>query len=153
MQVYKPRKVEFNRLVTTGGWSVKVYQLTCRSKFESEGVLDNAILNLPSWLEKSERLGFETHRTAFLIVHEGRDGVWTLLNWWIGGEMLRSITFYTDFNQPNEFLRLPKEGFMTCVWEMAVTIFEREMWIEHVLKKADNPNFTAYLGANLNGKV
>ncbi len=153
MRIYKPRKVEFTRMVTTGGWSIKVYQITCRLKFESEGVLDNAVSNLPRWLEKSKTLGFETYRAAFLIVHEGRDGVWTLLNWWTGGEMLHSITFYTDFNQPDEFQMLPKEGFMACVWEMAVTIFEREMWIEHILKKAGNPDFTAYLEAKLNKEV
>jgi hypothetical protein len=153
MRIYKPRKVEFNRMVTTDGWSVKVYQLTCRLEFESKGVLDNAVLNLPKWLERSKTLGFETYRTAFLIVHEGHDGVWTLLNWWIGGEMLQSITFYTDFNKPDEFQMFPREGFMACVWEMAVIIFEREMWIEHILRQADNPDFTTYLEAHLNKEV
>lgn len=153
MKTYQPRRVEFNRMVTIDGWNVKVYQITYRLQFESKGVLNKAILKLPEWLEKSKTLGLETYRTAFLIVHEGRDGVWTLLNWWIGGEMLQSITFYTDFNRPNEFQMLPKEGFMACVWEMAVTNFEREMWIEHILKKAEHPNFTAYLEANLNKEV
>lgn len=153
MKTYKPRRVEFNRMVTVDGWNVKVYQITYRLQFESEEVLNKAILNLPEWLEKSKTLGRETYRTAFLIVHEGRDGVWTLLNWWTGGEMLHSITFYTDYSKPKDFQMLPKEGFMACVWEMAVTSFEREMWIEHILKKAANPDFTAYFEAHLNDEV
>jgi hypothetical protein len=153
MQAYKPRRVEFNRMVSIEGWNVKVYQITYRLQFESRGVLDKAILRLPEWLEKSKTLGFETYRTAFLIVHEGRDGVWTLLNWWTGGEMLQSITFYTDYREPKEFQMLPKEGFMACVWELAVTSFEREMWIKHILKKAGNPDFNAYLEAHLNAEV
>ena len=140
-------------MVTIDGWNVKVYQITYRLKFESKETLDKAVLNLHTWLEKSKTLDFETYRTAFLIVHEGRDGVWTLLNWWTGGEMLRSITFYTDYSKPKEFRMLPKEGFMACVWEMAVTSFEREMWIEHILKKAGSPDFTAYFEARLNAEV
>lgn len=153
MEPYKPRRVEYNRTVTIDGWNVKVYQITCRLRFESEGVLNEAILKLPEWLEKSKALGFETYRTAFLIVHEGRDGVWTLLNWWAGCEMLQSITFYTDYGKPKEFQMLPKEGFMACVWEMAVIFFEREMWIEHILKRAGNPDFNAYFEAHLNDEV
>jgi hypothetical protein len=153
MRLYQTRKVEFNRVVTVGVWSVKVYQITHRLKFESEGILDHAVLNLPAWLERSNTLGFETHRTAFLIVHEGRDGVWTLLNWWLGGEMLQSITFHTHHDRPGVFRMLPQEGFMACVWEMAVTAFEREMWIEHILKKAGNPDFAAYLAAHLDEEV
>lgn len=151
--VYKPRKVEFYRLEETNDWNIKVYTITCRNAFESKGVLENVIENLPILLERSKLLGFETYKAAFLIVHEGRDGIWSLLNWWIGGEMLQSTTFYTDFNKPSKIQTRPKEGFMACVWEMAVISFERKMWIEHILKKAKNPDFTGYLGKYLSKEV
>lgn len=141
---YKPRKTEFQQLATVKGWNVKVYTITNQNRFKSKTVLENAIANLPKWLERSKLLGLETHKTAFLIVHEGRDGIWSLLNWWIGGEMLQSVTFYTGFDNPNEFEETPKEGFMACVWEMAVIDFERTLWIEHILKKADQPDFQKY---------
>jgi hypothetical protein len=142
---YRPRKIEFNQLATTGGWSVKVYTITHRSTFEATEPLKNAVRNLPEWLRKSSQLQLPTYGAAFLIVHEGRDGVWTLINWWIGGEMLQSITFFTDYKQPDEFKAVPKEGFMSCVWELAVTSFERAMWVECVLKKAAKPDIEGYL--------
>ncbi len=150
-KIYQPRKIEFRQIINVNDWSVKVYAITYQDKFESNEVLDNAILNLPKWLGKSILLGLETYKTAFLIVHEGRDGVWSLLNWWLGENMLQSVTFYTSFDDAMQFEETPKEGGMACVWEMEVINFERERWIEHILKKAEKPDFTGYLNENLNG--
>jgi hypothetical protein len=150
---YKPRKVEFNQLLTLDGWQVKVYTITHRAAFASDTILTNAVASLPQWLEQSTALGLPTYNTAFLIVHEGRDGVWSLISWWIGGEMLQSLTYFTRFDQPHEFVRLPQEGFMACVWEMAVMSFERAMWIEYVLKKAEEPDFTSYWQKYLSKEV
>lgn len=149
MEIYKPRNIEFKRLLTISNWTIKVYTITSRTRFESAVTLQSAVAKLPEWLEKSKALGFETYETAFLIVHEGTDGVWSLVNWWIGGEMLQSMTFYTDFDTPTEFQMLPEEGFMACVWEMAVIAFERAMWIEHILKKACQPDFNTYFEKTL----
>lgn len=153
IQIYQPRKIEFERLAVIDDWNIKVYTITPRREFESKIALENAIAKLPKWLEKSKTLGFETYRSAFLIVHEGRDGIWSLVNWWLGGNMLHSKTFYTDFKNPDEFRSLPSEGFMACVWEMPVIGFEREMWIEFVLKKAEKPDFKGYLTQHLSREV
>jgi hypothetical protein len=94
-----------------------------------------------------------TYNAAFLIVHEAGDGIWSLINWWIGGEMLQSTTFHTSFEQPDEFQLLPEEGFMACVWEIPIIAFERAMWVEHTLKKANPPDFKAYLEQYLSKEV
>lgn len=152
-EVYKPRKVEFEQLLKVGDWRVKVYTITNRGAFKSRKVLENALANLPKWLARSKKFGFPTYGAAFLIVHEGRDGVWSLINWWIGGEMLRSLTFYTTDDDPNEFKITPKEGGMACVWEMAVISYERAMWVEYILRRADNPDFEGYLQNYICGEV
>ena len=150
---YKPRNVEFRQLLTSNDWTIKLYTITHRASFGAETFLANALAQLPTWLEKSKALKFPTYNIAFLIVHEGRDGVWTLINWWIGGEMLQATTFYTSFEKPGEFLLLPTEGFMACVWELAVISFERAMWVEYILKKAEKPDFTGYLQKYLSKEV
>jgi hypothetical protein len=94
-----------------------------------------------------------TYNAAFLIVHEAGDGIWSLINWWIGGEMLQSTTFHTSFEQLDEFQLLPEEGFMACVWEIPIIAFERAMWVEHILKKANPPDFKAYLEQYLSKEV
>jgi hypothetical protein len=150
---YRPRLVELNQLAKVGSWDVKIYTITNRATFESKRVLENAILNLPKWLARSRDLELSTYDQAFLIVHEGRDGVWTLINWWIGGEMLQSKTHFTNFDKPDEFNEVPKDGFMACVWELAVISFERAMWIDCVLKNSANPNLTGYSQKHLNQLV
>jgi len=150
---YKPRLVELNQLAKVERWDVKVYTITNRPAFESINVLENALANLPKWLARSRELEFPTYDQAFLIVHEGRDGVWTLINWWTGGEMLKSKTFFTDFDKPDEFEEVPRDGFMACVWELAVISFERSMWVECVLERSANPDLTGYSQRQLNQSV
>lgn len=150
-KIYQPRKVEIRGLVKINDWNIKIYTITFRDNFESETVLDNAIGKLSEWLKKSKILGLETYQIAFLIVHGGRDGVWTLLNWWIGENMLQSVTFYTSFDDATQFEETPQTGGMACVWELEVIDFERKMWIEYILKKSDKPDFTGYLYKHLNG--
>ncbi|HNG94709.1 MAG TPA: hypothetical protein PLB32_18045 [Acidobacteriota bacterium] len=150
MKMYRPRKIQLNRRLAINNWNVKVYTITHQSRFESVVTLQSAIARLPGWLEKSRATGFETHGVAFLIVHEGLDGVWTLINWWMCDELLQSLTFFTSYKTPTEFQPFPQEGFAACVWELEVIVFERSMWIEHILKKADTPSFDQYLQASLN---
>jgi hypothetical protein len=83
----------------------------------------------------------------FKIGHSIYDHV--SINWWIGGEMLQSLTFYTGFETPTEFQICPREGFMACVWEMEIIIFERAMWVEHILKNAEAPDYETYFGETM----
>jgi hypothetical protein len=149
MRIYKPRNTVFHQLLSMKDWTIKVYTITTRARFESGATLQAALANLPEWLENSRTLGLETYGTAFLIVHEGTDEIWTLINWWTGGEILRSVTFRTDFAKPTEFQPFRGTGFIACVWEMEVIVFERAMWIEHILKKARNPQFKTYFEKTL----
>lgn len=153
MEIYKPRKVDLHQLAVVNGWRVKVYTITHKDSFTAHDVLETALINLPHWLETAKKISFPTYHSAFLIVHEGRDGIWTLFNCWMGGEMLHSLTFFTNFAHPDEFTLTPKEGFMTCVWEMAVISFERAMWVEYILKKANQPDFTGYWQTYLSKEV
>ncbi|GEM_PF-651810 len=153
MESYKPRKVEFCQIASVNDWQVKVYTITSRASFESKTTLENAVTRLPVWLEKSTRLNLPTYKAAFLIVHEGRDGIWSLINWWIGGGRLQSTTFYTSFEQPNDFTLLPTEGFMACVWEIPIISFERTLWVEHILKRAEKPDFSGYLAKHLSREI
>jgi hypothetical protein len=153
MEIYKPRKIEFRETVRINNWEIKVYSITTLSHFDSMAVLDSAVNHIPHWLENPKVPGLSTHNAAFLIVHEGNDGVWTLINWWTGENMLRSMTFFTKFGEPGSFRPALDTGFMACVWEMEVISFERAMWVEHILKKADEPDFSGYFNNVLSKEV
>ena len=150
---YKPRRVKFEKIAQAGDWKVKVYSITKNEKFRSVQVLENATANLKAWLKISNKLESPTYDIATLIVHEGRDAVWTLVNWWTGGEMLQNITFWTDRRFPDRFDIYPKDGSMACVWEMSVIVHERKAWIRHILKNADAPKFEDYLHDTISGII
>ena len=153
MDIYEPRKIEFREIVQINKWQIKVYSITSRAQFDSMAVLDSAVNHIPHWFENSKVPGLLTHNAAFLIVHEGNDGVWTLINWWTGENMLRSMTFFTKFGESGSFRPVPDTGFMACVWEMEVISFERAIWVEHILKKADEPDFASYFENVLSEEV
>jgi hypothetical protein len=40
-----------------------------------------------------------------------------------------------------------------CVWELAVTDFERRAWLDHVLANPHGPSLDAYLNVHLEGEL
>lgn len=150
---YQSRSIQFYELLIVENWTIKIYTITSNVRFRAIDVLNNAKKNLTQWLKTSQSLRLPTYGIAFLIVHEGKDGVWSLINWWIGGEMLQSSTYYTSFGNPAEFKLCPSEGGMACVWELAVMAHERKAWINHVLKRATVPDFIAYLNDRIAGDI
>lgn len=149
---YKPRKIDFHNTIRVNNWQIKVYKFTFRETFQADEILEKAIAKLPEWLETAKTLNFEIYHIGFLMIHEGRDGIWCILSWWLGENMLRSLTFSTSTASPNDFTLNPQKGGMVCVWELEVINFERKMWIEHILKKAENPDFAGYLNEKMSGE-
>ncbi len=150
---YVERTVKFNEVISVNDCRVKIYTITNHSTFRSNELLNKAIAQLPEWLNDSTEFKLDTYNVAFLIVHEGRDGLWALINWWVGGEMLRTITYFAKFGDNSEFIPLPNKGAMACVWEMEVLRHERNSWVVHILKKPHQPNFESYLSDHLEGKI
>ena len=86
-----------------------------------------------------------TYKTAFLIVHEAREGVLILLNWWTGENMVETQIFFANYNTPNKIEASPfKEKALVCIWEIEIFSHERKAWISHVLSKPDAPDYGAY---------
>lgn len=150
---YQARTIQNREIVMVENWKVKVCTITSGTNFRSDNILDKAKQNLSQWLNLSQSLQLPTYNMAFLIVHEGTDGVWSIINWWIGGEMLQNRTYFTSFDNQDQFELCPNEGGMVCVWELAVIAHERQAWISHILKKATSPDFVAYLNDTIEGNI
>lgn len=104
---------------------------------------------LPDLLQQAD----DHHFVAFVIIHEGIDGVWTLINWWTGKEMLRINTYFTDYQDTSSILLHPQKGAMACVWELPVINHEKNAWVTHILKQADEPNFDNYFKDIVEGQI
>jgi hypothetical protein len=127
-----------------------MYSISVRHILVDAQNIENAKQLLPIWLQESKLYSLETYKVATLILHEGKEGCFAIINWWIDENMLQQFVYLTTNEQPSDFRLYSNNGIFTCVWEMAVLWFERNAWIEHVLKKAANPDFESYLNAQLN---
>ncbi len=144
-ETYKPRKVKFQKLVLVNDWNVKVYSITLNSDFQSQNILENIISELPEFLRSADASTLPTYKIAFLIVHEAREGVWALFNWWTGGEMIETKVYFVNYNEPHLIKESPYFNSLLCIWELEIFAHERLSWINSVLKNAAKPDFEYYL--------
>ena len=95
----------------------------------------------------------DRYGVAILIVHEGREGVFALVSWWVGENMLQHHVYFSSSDFPCSFEYISPSGIAACVWEMEVLAFERDAWVEHVLANPSGPNLEMYLTRQLNADV
>jgi len=143
---FKQRAIKFDGLIKVRDWSVKLYTITNRKNFESVDILSNVKLNLPSILKYTEVLNLDLYNIGFLMLHEGREGVWIIFSWWVDGEIVQSKVLFSEFHKPNVITDSPyAPSSLICVWELEVVAYERAAWIKHILLNADKPLFDDYL--------
>lgn len=150
---YKTRPVRFLEVYQHEDWQVKIYSISVRDEFVQSATVANAKRQLTGWLQNSTIYPLDTYKIATLILHEGKEGCFAIISWWIDESMLQLFVFLATIENPTEFKLYSDKGIITCVWEMAVLWFERNAWVNHVLQKATNPDVTAYLNEHLNEDV
>ena len=94
---------------------------------------------------------FANYEIAFGMIHEGKDGTYVILGYWIEENMLDNVVFMIKPDSEKGYERLQPDTIVTCVWELEVMYFEKKMWIEHMLK--ERGNVEGYLSKTINTDV
>jgi hypothetical protein len=142
---YKPRKINFIETVSIHNSTIKIYTITHQLKFGSNETLKSAINELPIWLTDIENSNLPTHNNAFLIVHEAKEGVLILFNWWTDGEMVETKIYYSNYKSPNKIeASIFDSKALVCIWELEIFYHERKAWIKYVLENSKKPDFKSY---------
>ena len=91
--------------------------------------------------------GFDSSndKIAFLILHSGTEGIFSLINWWVGKNMLNTNIFITKPEGPADFTKISGDGLAPCIWELEVINHERISWTNNTLKQQDDARFERYL--------
>ncbi|GAB5522054.1 MAG: hypothetical protein RhofKO_43050 [Rhodothermales bacterium] len=152
---YRTRSIRFLHIAEHEGWRIKVYGI----RFEASDGSDTpdpeivalaeqaALPHLPQPAQTESRYGI-----GFLIVHQGQDRNWLLLDWWYDLEIIKQRLFSSPLDAPSQIT--PAEpDLLACTWELAVHGFERQAWIDTVLTHPDGPDVQAYLNRHLNAEV
>lgn len=98
---------------------------------------------------------FDSHndKTGFLILHSGTEGIFSLINWWVGNNMLNTHIFITKHNQTSDFRKISGDGLAPCIWELEVINHERISWTKNILKHPAKPQFKEYLSDVINKEL
>lgn len=160
---YQTRPIRFIQLIEFNGWRVKVYGISAHNEFPAPAIIKAAEelaqeqLPMPAvWSaapDSEPTVSEDRYGVAILIVHEGREGNFVLVSWWVGENMLQHHVYYAPATPPFTFEYLSPTGLMACVWELAVLVFERQAWIDTVLANYSGPDLDAYLSRQLSADV
>ena len=144
---YQARPIQFLGLTdpaSTGGWTLKRYGLSRHGGpvAESLSAMADAIAaeRLPRPGRAAGRYGL-----GFQIVHEGREGGFVLLDWWVGENMLEHHVFFCPGPDHERHRELARTEPAFCVWEMAVIDHESRAWRASILANPAGPDVAAYL--------
>ena len=142
---YRPRHIKFKELLALEDWFIKVYSITKHDRQINPEFYDIVKRELPHWLQLTNSFNSQHQNIGFLILHAGTEGIFSLINWWVGDNMLNTHIFKTDYNTMGTFEKISGDGLAPCIWELEVINHERIAWTDHILKKTPNPNFKMYL--------
>ncbi|MEO9510504.1 MAG: hypothetical protein ABJN84_16905 [Flavobacteriaceae bacterium] len=145
MEDYKTRKINFKELIGINDWKVKIYTISKTGEFNHSVFYQSVINQLPNWLKLENGFDSSNDKIAFLILHSGTEGIFSLINWWVGQNMLNTNIFMTNPEIPSAFTKISGKGLAPCVWELEIINHERVSWTKNILKQMTNPNYNQYL--------
>src|SRR5690606_21623168 len=121
------------------------YTISKTGNFNHPEFYKNVKQKIPEWLSMKNSFDADDDKTGFLILHSGTEGIFSLINWWVGKNMLNTHIFITDHNQTFDFKKISGDGLAPCIWELEVINYERISWTKNILKHPVEPRFSAYL--------
>lgn len=152
---YQTRPIRFLEVMEQQDWRLKIYgiraqkgdagflpgaEVVARAKSHMAGVLPQPAVT------------YDRYGVGFLIVHQGEQRNWLLLNWWFDLEILKQRVFSSPLDAPEQITPADPD-LLGCIWEQAVHGYERQAWIDTVLKNPEGPDVTAYLSRQYNADI
>lgn len=109
----------------------------------------------PELLEAAKRVAADllanetanNYKVGFIGAHDGQNACFVFVDFWGNENELFHRVFLSRESQ--SLLPGKSSDSSVCVWDLHLQNFEREAWIEHVLRKPAAPDFDAYLAEQL----
>ncbi|MGI9613288.1 MAG: nuclear transport factor 2 family protein, partial [Acidimicrobiales bacterium] len=138
--LFRERPTRTRGITSVNDWQLKRYEITLDGE-----PIDNEILEaVHAVLVRRVPMANSDGQVGFVIVHEGSDQVWLLIDLW-HDEIIKQLTFCADLASPTQFGPVAQGGPTACVWELAVHAHEKDAYIRHVLDPAQGPRPHDYL--------
>jgi hypothetical protein len=143
---YTVRPIRFLEVLRAPGWRIKVYSITLPFVNLSPALLDTARSKAKQYL--TEVGSHDTfYGVGFLGIHQGQGLNQVFLDRWMNDNELHHVVWSSPGDRPKALSRVGQEHNSVCVWDLFLQSFEREAWIEAVLKKPLSPDYDKYIDA------
>jgi hypothetical protein len=145
VDLYRPRRAWFHDLVEVGPISLKINAIAADGRDISVETFAKAKRQILS--VKDKMLQTPHQNAGFAILHEGEDGRWLLLHWWLEGGILGRKLWRADLGPDAAFMDADPLLF-ACVWELGLIEFERRAWMETAMS---GKAVSGYIGNRFSG--
>lgn len=149
---YKTRAIRFLDLWQQQGWKLKVYGIAFQGERPREALLRaaQAVISkaLPEIPTESEH-----YNVGWVTVHDARGGVFVVLDWWGGENMIFQRLWIGPGDQPDLLTPGNLESPISCIWELYIAAFERIAWIHSVLANQSGQDLDVYLQTRLSEDI
>lgn len=152
MTPYAPRPIRFLELWAVDGWRIKVYGIA-HGRPQPRPELIAAAKQMSVRQLRHIPAALRHYHVGFLGVHDGRTSNFVFLDFWAEENELHHHVHVSPTDRPDKLTDMTATGLSACVWDLHLQAFERDAWVTHVLRRAEAPNFDAYLSATLNADV
>lgn len=141
LEPYAPRRFGSLGEWRIGRFRLKAYGINVRTDpglpLVAEPIVEAARKHVGRRLAVAERESGH-YGLGYVILHEGADAVWLLIDWWIEAEVACHLLSSARKEAPTAFSPVTRP-LLACVWEMAPIAHERDAWIRHMLKAGPDP--------------
>lgn len=151
-EAYRPRPVRFLGEYAHEGWRLKVYGIAYDRELPRAKLVEAAKRIARERLPQPAA-GYGRYGVGFLGVHDGRGANFVFVDWWADENELHHHVYTSASDELSDLKYTTPTGLSVCVWDLKVQSFERDAWVEEVLKNPDGPDVEAYMRRRLSEDV
>jgi hypothetical protein len=149
---YQTRHIRFIDLWSIEGWRMKAYGITGDKSLPAAALVEAAkrlaAERLPRDPDKTRVYG-----VGFIGIREGKTANFVFIDWWADENELHHQVHVSSSQRPAEFAQQSPLGAIACAWDLALIGFERDAWVEEILRQHSHPNIDQYLASRMNANV
>ncbi|HEY0101459.1 MAG TPA: hypothetical protein VGB76_21215 [Pyrinomonadaceae bacterium] len=145
---YEPRPIRFLEEWQQAGWRLKVYGISYGRVRAREELIETARRLARESLPTAHEGG--NYGVGYVGVHDGRGANFIFVDWWADENELHHRVFAAPSDELKDLPEITATGLSVCVWDLRVQCFEREAWLEAVLKNTSGADLEDYMRRRLN---
>jgi hypothetical protein len=149
---YRARAIRFLEEWSCEGWRLKVYGIAYTGE-RPRAELIEAAKRIARERLPQPAVGDDRYGVGFVGVHDGRGANFVFVDWWADENELHHHVYTSASDELEKFDYTTPTGLSACVWDLRVQSFERDAWLEEVLRRPDGASVERYLARRLNEDV